>query len=234
MTSPELAGRWYDELLRPAFLDDELPPRDAMVSGIVDGSILAHVLGDPSNPDALGVGRFHQPSGVLLLEFLAVRPGHRGGGLGARALEAAISTWQEDLTPSMVVGEIEHPWLREADDALGDPVARLRFYHRAGVRVLPVAYVLPPMRDGGPAVPHLMLGVFRVDGRLPGAAVPAAPLRSWLADRFPHPHEPYAQALSDVAVAELPTIPLDAPVEDLPNAPRRDAVRKQGRPGGDA
>lgn len=221
MTSPELAARWYDELLSPAFLPEELPEHDEMVAGIVDGRIIAHALGDQESPEALTLGRFHEPSGVLLLEFLSVRPGLRGKGSGARLLDEALTSWQAEFEPSMIVGEIEHPWLREADEALGDPVARLRFYHRAGVRVVPVAYVLPPMRAGGPSVPHLMLGVFRADGSLPGNSIPAAPLRSFLADRFPHAEAPYAQALTDVEVDELPTITLDVAVGDLPNAPSR-------------
>lgn len=222
LTSDQLV-RIYDDVLDPTFPDDELVTRDDFVDRVTSGAYEVFTLGDPDEPEAVAVGHLHRPSGVFLFEWLAVRPGIRGRGTGRRAVSEALDHWQQALSPRMVIGEVEHPWLVPADETHGDPSARLRFYHSFGAKVVDVRYAQPPLREGGAVVPHLMVTVFRVDGEAPGDEVPARPLRQYLEFRFPHAEEPYAAALADADVELLPTTELDADHGLLPNAPRLDA-----------
>ncbi|TGJ94862.1 hypothetical protein DLJ96_17640, partial [Actinotalea fermentans ATCC 43279 = JCM 9966 = DSM 3133] len=51
------------------------------------------------------VGSWSAEARVLLVQYLAIAPGRRGGGIGAALLGAAVAAWREDLRPVMVLGE---------------------------------------------------------------------------------------------------------------------------------
>lgn len=209
----------YREILAPTFPPDELVTEEDFVAQLTDGSLLMHVeTGPDGQPVALAVAeRF--PGDVLLLSWLAVHPLARAGGLGRRTLTHALDRWQAELEPRMVLGEVEHPLSIPAHEDHGDPAARLRFYRRFGVRALPVAHVQPSLRPEGRPVENLMLCVFRDHGLPPGDEVEAAPVRRFLADYLDALPTRRDALLSSIRTDLLPTIALDAAVDQLPNQP---------------
>ncbi|MBD7950854.1 hypothetical protein [Oerskovia rustica] len=129
------------------------------------------------------VGSWSAEARVLLVQYLAIAPGRRGGGIGAALLGAAVAAWLKDLHPVMVLGEVEHPRFHAASEAHGDPEARLRFYARHGGRVLAVPYFQPGNEPGAERVPALLLMTLATEDP-EAASVPAAPLRAFLREYF--------------------------------------------------
>lgn len=214
----------YRELLRPAFPDEELVTEEAFVAGCHRRDYLLHELADDGQTVALAVGEHHPASQVLLVSWLAVRPGVRGGGFGGRVLDGALAAWEELLQPVLVLGEVEHPSTALQSMDFGDPAARVRFYHRRGVRALPVPYAQPPLREGGRSVDGLMLVVLRHDGHVPGTSIPAEPVRRFLADWLEG--QPIAhRALAAIEPGRMATLALDLPSAQLPNPLRPRGMR---------
>lgn len=216
-------SRIYEELLFPSFPADELADRDYFVQSWRRGAIHVTALADDvGNPVSVAIGWQEGVSGVVLLEWLAVRPDARGSGAGGAVLRRALDTWDASLAPPLIVGEVEHPSFVSACPAHGNPAKRVHFYEKAGARALDVPYFQPPIREGGARVP-LMLVAFRVDGGAPDTTVPAVPLRSWLEHRLVD--EPRDRCVDEVfrsvAGDEVPTFSLGLPPEMLPCRPTR-------------
>ena len=129
------------------------------------------------------VGSWSAEARVLLVQYLAIAPGRRGGGIGAALLGAAVAAWLTNLRPVMVLGEVEHPGFHSASEAHGDPEARLRFYARHGGRVLAVPYFQPGNAPGAERVPALLLMTLATEDPT-ATSVPAAPLRTFLREYF--------------------------------------------------
>ncbi|RXR28043.1 hypothetical protein EQW78_04000 [Oerskovia turbata] len=158
------------------------------------------------------VGSWSAEARVLLVQYLAIAPGRRGGGIGAALLGAAVAAWREDLRPVMVLGEVEHPQFHSASEAHGDPEARLRFYARHGGRVLAVPYFQPGNEPGAERVPALLLMTLATESP-ESTSVPAAPLRTFLRE--------YIEA-SEGSLAD------DAPTRALLDATSGDRVELLG------
>jgi len=177
----------HARILVPSFPPHELEDPDAMAAGLASGAIVAmaaSVADDAGEPVALAVGAWDAATSVLLLSYLAVGPGGRGGGVGGTLLEAAVTTWRAALDPLVVLAEIEDPALNLASDAHGDPAARERFYLRRGARRLPIPYAQPSLAPGLPRVPGMLLLALAVRPSVvrPDDAwlLPTAPLRDFL------------------------------------------------------
>jgi hypothetical protein len=102
----------------------------------------------------------------MLLAYLAVRPGARSKGTGGPLLKETIALWRERFAPRLVVVEVEHPGVHTSDPERGDPVKRLRFYERAGARLLDLPYFQPRLFPGGNRVHGMLLLVLEVDPSL--------------------------------------------------------------------
>jgi GNAT superfamily N-acetyltransferase len=180
---PALVRSLYREVLAPSFPPAELVTEASFVADHAAGRLLS--LGVVEDERVVGgvVGSWYAGPRVLLVLYLALAPGHRGGGVGGRLVATALDRWRA-LGPVLVLGEIEHPAYHAGSAAHGDPVARLRFYARLGARVLALPYFQPGDGPGGERVPALLLVSFPLgrpspQEREPGGA-PAAPLRAFL------------------------------------------------------
>lgn len=211
----------HRQLLAPHFPPDELMLEEDFVAAVADGTLHLHVesAGDPdSDPLAVVVAEFHEPTRVLLVDYLAVSAAARGGGIGGRALNTALSRWQEQFAPRLVLAEVEHPTTRARHAAHGDPAARVAFYHRLGAKALPVPYAQPPLHPAGSSVEGLMLVVLREDGRAPDHDVAAEPVRLFLSDHLAgHPLQ--RASLAAIPHGRVEMLPLDLPTDQLPNPP---------------
>lgn len=136
---------FYHHVMVPSFPPDELETEEELVSGLRSGrSRVLVAVGTDGNVLGGAVGEYFPRSRVMLLAYLAVLPGGRGGGVGSAVLRAARDAWTAELSPRLIVLEVEDPRDFTGSEAFGDPVARVRFYERHGGRTLPLPYVQPP------------------------------------------------------------------------------------------
>lgn len=174
-------------VLAPSFPPDELEGVDGMTTALRRGTLVAAAArDDEGGVRGLATGSWSARTRVLLLSYLAVAPGVRGGGVGGTLLDAALTTWVERLEPLVVLAEVEDPDAATGHgvEEHGDPVARLRFYRRHGARPLPLPYTQPALRPGAQRVPGMLLLALRVDPDLvaPDGSwrLPTAALRGFL------------------------------------------------------
>lgn len=165
---PEL-DELYHDVFEPAFHPDELSSLesvralvemghgDCWVTLSADGRVLGGLVGE-WDPDP----------GVMLLAWIATRPGRRGTGIGAPMLDAALDSWKTRFDPCIILSEIEDPAHHAADDAHGDPTARLAFYARRGARNLDLPYFQPALGPGRRRVDDLFLIVFHAHPKFAG------------------------------------------------------------------
>lgn len=162
----ELA-RIHAEILEPSFPDTELVTVADFVAGSTTGAfdvLAARTLDDGA---VLGVIVGERHGAGVLVDWLAVAPTTRGGGVGRALLTAGVERWLADGGALLVLGEVERPDLFAAHPQYGDPARRLAFYERLGAAVLDMPYYQPPIRDGAPRLRGLMLTVLAAADRRP-------------------------------------------------------------------
>jgi GNAT superfamily N-acetyltransferase len=128
---------------------DELD--EARRGGGTRGTLLLH----GAEPVAGMVTEDYLDGRVVLLGYLVVAATARNAGLGARLLAEVVEA-PAGGAPPLVLAEIDDPRFHPSND-MGDPVARVRFYDRAGARLLPLPYAQPSLRPGSPRVDNLLL-----------------------------------------------------------------------------
>jgi hypothetical protein len=177
----EAFGQLYEDVLDPSFPAKELLDAE-FLSGLYlgeDPDFFGYAVMEDGKAVAAALCEHHEPSGISLLNYLAVRPGGRQGGHGGRLLRHALAQW-ETLTSSVAfLAEVEDPRQPPSSDH-GDPAARLRFYERHGATVLPLPYFQPSLAPGLPRVTNMLLLALRVRGD----GVPSAGLTKFLDDNM--------------------------------------------------
>ena len=157
---PALLHRFYEDVLLQSFSPEELDDVDTMERGLRgDGEtkVLATVaLGHDKAPVGGIVGDLYSDERVLLLSYLAVLPDMRGRGTGSELIRHALGSWRARHECDLVVAEVHDP--RAWQDIAGeDAESRLRFFGRAGARVLDVPFVQPALRLGADRVAGFLL-----------------------------------------------------------------------------
>ncbi|MEE2031950.1 GNAT family N-acetyltransferase [Rhodococcus chondri] len=163
--TPAQLGEFYDAVLAPSFPLSELAPRAELLAGLHDpAGAMRAALAVAATGEIIGgaVGEWFPDCRVLLVTYLATRPGQRGGGVGREVLRAVMAQWRRSIAPLLVVGEVEDP-RHHRDNGFGDPVRRLRFYASEGAEVIDVPYFQPALRSDGDRVRNLLLMTFAVD-----------------------------------------------------------------------
>ena len=175
----ELLRRLHDEVLALSFPPEEyirpetIEPGDglALIACQDDGLVVGGALGE------------HYPaSDSLLLAYLAVRPGFRGAGVGSVILNAVTERWLDPIAPAFI--ELDDPRHTAPDPGYGDPAARLRFYGRAGVRLLAIPYFQPRLRRDLSRGYHMFLAALPARGAKLPAALPAERVSAFLSECF--------------------------------------------------
>jgi GNAT superfamily N-acetyltransferase len=155
-----LVPEFYRTVIVPCFAPDELQTEQELMDGLRSGrSRVLIALAEDGAMLGGAVGDYFPRSNVMLLSYLAVPAGGRGQGVGATVLRAAKDAWTAELSPRLIVLEVEDPREFDGSAAFGDPVARVRFYERYGVRALPLPYMQPALGPATARVPGLMLMV---------------------------------------------------------------------------
>jgi GNAT superfamily N-acetyltransferase len=175
----------FDEVLAPSFPPDELGTVDGLRAGVADGSIAVTALVEDDRPVAVAVGEWSPDSRVLLLAYLAARPGERSRGFGGKLLGVVNGAWQARFEPLLTLAEIEHPGAHGGTEAHGDPAQRLRFYARHGVRALDLPYFQPALHPGAKRVYGLLLSVLAMTPEAAGGeegTVDPVPVKEFLTE----------------------------------------------------
>ena len=161
---------FYHQILQPSFPADVLIDLDEVqdIAARDDGSIW---LAEDEDGTILGgaVGEWDESMRVVLLSYLAVRPGARGGGIGGPLYLEALESWRQRFKPCLILAEIEDPAVHSSGDDYGDAAARLRFYINRGSRVLDFPYFQPALEPGADRVSGLLLLVLHADPDFNGA-----------------------------------------------------------------
>lgn len=170
----------YDDVLAPSFPDTELLGREVLHEQYLRGApdYFGNAVMRDGRAIAAALCEQHGPSGISLLDYLAVAPGIRQGGHGGRLLRHLLSRW-EGTDSVAFLAEVEDPRHHPSTDH-GDPAARLRFYERHGATLLPLPYFQPSLGPGLARVPHLLLIALRTRE----TGLPSAGLREFLDDNI--------------------------------------------------
>ncbi len=159
----------HSEILAPSFPAYELMSLERLTAEVEHGDTSVRIIRDDDGELAgCAIGTWYEEASVLLLDYLALRPGARGGGLGGALLNSSVVAWSEQYDPCIVLAEVEHPDHHDAHPQHGDPEARLRFYAREGARLLPLPYFTPGVGEGKPRVGGMMLAVLHAHPNLLG------------------------------------------------------------------
>jgi|GEM_PF-416041 len=184
LDSPALWRSLHRDVLEPSFPPAERTTEEELLAGHAAGRLRSLGVVEDGRVTAGVVGAWSPTTRVLLVEYLAIAPGRRGGGIGGRLVAAALDAWAAALDPVLAVGEVEHPAHHTASAAYGDPEARLRFYARLGARVLDVPYFQPGGSPGAERVPALLLVALPLPGSASVADAPGPPLRAFLEENL--------------------------------------------------
>lgn len=147
----------YDHILAPSFPFDELEPFEQFFDLLEEGRSELRIALDENEIVAAAVTKDLPPSGAVLLSQMATREGRRGSGLGSRLYRALLKRIVDELQPSLVLAEMQHPDYHEAHPLHGDPLARLRFYGRFDARIIDVPYFQASLGPGLQPVYGLLL-----------------------------------------------------------------------------
>jgi len=182
--SGSVIERFYQEILVPSFPADELIGLDE-VQEIADREDASIWLAEDDEGTLLGgaIAEWDDSVRVLLLGYLAIRPGIRGGGIGGPLYLAALDSWRQRFKPCLIIAEIEDPAVHGGSEDYGDPAARLRFYVNRGSRILDFPYFQPALEPGAERVEGLLLIALHADPEFAGAdddTIDAAVVRGYL------------------------------------------------------
>jgi GNAT superfamily N-acetyltransferase len=179
--SLDLTQRFYREILVPSFPPEELVG-PWWEEGDRHGSPFLLALSPDGEVLGGSLGEWYPSSRVLLLAYLAVRPGHRGRGIGTRLMEEVARRWYPNYR--LVLGEIEDP--RHRPETGQDPWLRIRFYRGFDVKAVKAPYFQPRLRPSSPRVYHMILSVFAAseDALSASGRVRGEILRAFLVEYF--------------------------------------------------
>jgi GNAT superfamily N-acetyltransferase len=154
----EVFDRFYLDVLRPAFPPEELDDIDTVRAAYLRPVRGCHgtIALRRGEPVGGALGEYHEPSGIMLLGYVAIRSDMRGRGFGGALLRATLSTWRALVESIAILAEIEHPAFHQTS-VYGDPQARLRFYDQLGSKLLPLPYFQPSLGPGLARVRGMLL-----------------------------------------------------------------------------
>jgi GNAT superfamily N-acetyltransferase len=176
----------YHELLEPSFGPDELDTLDTLRDGLAKSEVWGLCALDGDTPVGCVLGYPFTESKVLLIGYLTVKPGLRGGGIGGRLMDKAEQWWsgRDDLT--LVLAEVEDPRRHPVVGDI-DPKRRADFYARRGAQVVVGPYFQPRLEgEGRKRVYDLFLTVLSGNSAAttPENSVPAEQLTNFLLEYF--------------------------------------------------
>lgn len=174
----------YRGILAPSFGPDELDPLPTILDGLAEGGAARGLCAfDGERPVGCIVGYTYPRSRVLLVGYLAVRPGLRGGGIGHALMDAAERRWYGHPDATLVLAEVEDPRRHPVVGDI-DPKRRAAFYGRRGAQVVVGPYFQPRLARGTNRVHDLFLTVLNAGAATPENRVRTAQLTNFILEYF--------------------------------------------------
>lgn len=159
----------YDRILTPSFPANELCSIEDVARLAAAGHKLVWAaVDDGGELVGIAVGDWDEGPRVVLLSWLAARPGMRGGGIGGPLLDHVTEVWRTTFEPCLILAEVEDPRYFSGSEDHGDPSARWRFYTRRGGRPLDIPYFQAALGPGKERVANLLLMVLHGDPEFAG------------------------------------------------------------------
>jgi GNAT superfamily N-acetyltransferase len=184
--STDVIEEIYREILQPSFGPDELDSLDTFLGGLAENEAWGLCALDGESPVGCVMGYPFPRSRVLLIGYVAVRPGLRGGGIGDVLMDAARQRWYTKPDVALVLAEVEDPRRHPAAGDI-DPKRRAMFYARRGAQVVVGPYFQPKLEgEGKKRVHDLFLTVISgtTDAISPQNSVPAEMIVDFILDYF--------------------------------------------------
>jgi GNAT superfamily N-acetyltransferase len=174
----------YRDILEPSFTADELDPLDYLLDGLSEGGSYecwGLCLLDGDMPVGCILGYPYRAAGVLLIGYVATKPGVRSHGVGTLLLGEARWRWYGKSGLTLVLAEIDDP---RSHPAVGDidPQRRVAFYARHKTQMVIGPYFQPRLVGEGRRRVHGMFLAVLYGGD--GASVPAPQLAAFLQEYF--------------------------------------------------
>lgn len=187
--SPSLVDKIYREILKPSFGPNQLDTLDTVLDGLAEGGSY-EVWGlcalDGETPVGCVLGYPYTASRVLLIGYLAVKPAHRGRGIGGLLMDEAQQRWYGKAGLTLVMTELEDPRRHPVVGDI-DPKQRVAFYARRGAQVVIGPYFQPRLDgEGTKRVYDLLLTVLSASSEVarPENSVPAGQFTDFLLEHF--------------------------------------------------
>jgi GNAT superfamily N-acetyltransferase len=183
-TDTSLIERVYRDILQPSFDASELEALDVLLDGL-SGGISRECWGlcamDGDTPVGCILGYPYPVSRVLLIGYMAIRPGLRSRGLGRTLLEEARRRWFGTAGLTLVLAEIEDPRYHPAAGGI-DPARRVAFYSRLAAQMVVGPYFQLQLKgEGKKRIYGMFLAVLYGGER---ASVSAPQLAAFLREYF--------------------------------------------------
>jgi GNAT superfamily N-acetyltransferase len=176
----------YREILDPSFGPDELDSLDTVLRGLAEREAWGLCALDGEEPVGCIMGYPFPRSRVLLIGYVSVKPGLRGGGIGDVLMDAARQRWYAKPDVALVLAEVEDPRRHPADGDI-DPKRRAMFYARRGAQIVVGPYFQPKLEgEGKKRVYDLFLSVISgtTEAISPQNSVPAEMIVGFMLDYF--------------------------------------------------
>lgn len=176
-SSRDLLTSLRAQVLRPSFpkeqyVDDDDAQHNGplLIACAPDGLVVGGALGEYFNDS------------TALLGYIAVRPCLRRRGVGEVLMAAVTANWTRDGRRWFI--EIDDPRHHEPHAGHGDPTARVAFYHRFGVRAVPIPYFQPRLNPTLGRGEHMILGIVPSDNCEPIDTIRGADVADFLDEYF--------------------------------------------------
>jgi GNAT superfamily N-acetyltransferase len=181
--SESIVREIYHDILEPSFRPNELDTFETLLEGLRNDEVWGVCALEGATPVGCVLGYPYPQSQVLLIGYVTVKPGLRGGGIGSVLMDAAEQRWFGNTNFTLVVAEVEDPRRYPVTEGI-DPKRRAQFYGRRGGMVVVGPYFQPRLEGAGKnRVRDLFLTV--LDGAaIAASAVPAEQLTGFLLEYF--------------------------------------------------
>jgi len=144
---------FYNQLLLPMFIDDEIDSLDNFISYTKNQTKLCkfNILVSTCKQKFYGgvVFDYYKDINCILIEYISTLKEFRGIGIASNF----IDTIQKKYKVNYIIIEVENPQIISTDEAKN----RFLFWQNRGFRIVDFKYIQPPLDDNKNQVEHMLI-----------------------------------------------------------------------------